>query len=381
MKKVFSQLLIAISFTVAQSFFNIQGLGEPIYGATALTSALGKPVAISPGNPGNFIHLAQTSIEMTFGGIATIGQQANLTRGVFHIRPLTFYGAIPLPSRTRVLLGIDETFNQDFDVWSESLSEVAPTRHHIVSRGGIYSLNAGIAQSFLSHFCSGILLRVHLGGSRENWLYITSEGTIATDTIAIDYSALTARVGAAAQFKPVTFTASFDPPFRLTGRRWKLIHGATSDSFRTYQIELPSIFNLGAEIGPFGKNLSFALGLELRPWTQAKINNATAEYHSTLRPSFGIEYEILPHHPLRLGYSTTNWYCLITATKKPIKENAFHLGTGIPIPKFGGINLAGELVLRKGQTPSGWLKETSGRIILTLSYQETWAKRTRRWGY
>lgn len=381
MKKVFSQLSIAISFTVAQSFFNIQGLGEPVYSATARTSALGKPVAISSGNPGNFIHLSQTSIEMTFGGIWTIGQQATLTRGVLYIRPLTLYGAVPLPSRTRVLLGIDEIFNQDFDVWSESLSEIAIPRHHIQSRGGIYSLNAGVAQSFLSHFCTGVLFRVHLGGAREKWHYVIPEGTIATDTIAIDYSAFTTRVGAAVQFTPVTFTTSYDLPFQLTGRRWKLIHGKTPDLFRAYQINLPSILNLGAEIGPLWQNVSFALGLEVRPWTHAKINDITAGYRSILRPSLGIEYEILPNHLLRLGYSTADWYCLIATTKKPIKENAFHLGTGIPIPKFGTIDLAGEAIFRKGQTPSGGLKETSWRIIFTLSYQETWAKRSRHWGY
>ncbi|MGQ9678416.1 MAG: hypothetical protein ACUVUD_03955 [bacterium] len=381
MKKVFSQLLIAISLTLAQSFFNIQGLGEPVYSATARTSALGKPVAISPGNPGNFIHLSKTSIEMTLGGIGTIGQQGNMLRGVFNIRPLTLYAAFPLPIRTRILLGVDEIFNQDFDIWSESLSEIAIPRHHIQSQGGIYSLNAGIAQSFLSHFCLGIILRSHLGGNREKWDYITTEGTIATDTIAIDYSALTARLGIAVQFNPVTFTASYDLPFNLTGRRWKLVHGATSDSLHIYQIQLPSILNVGAEIGSVWKTASLFLGLELRPWTQAKINDIAAGYVSTLRPSLGVEYELLPDLPLRLGYSATGWYCLITPTNKPIKEKTLHLGTGIPVPKFGTIDFAGEVIFRKGQTPSGWLKETSGRITLTLSYKETWSKRTRRWGY
>jgi len=380
MKTLSTTLLVAISLTFAQSFFNMNGLGEPAYSATGRSAALGNPVALSSGNPGNFIHLSQTSLEMTLLGIGTIGQQSALTRAIANIRPATVYGAVPLPTRTRILLGIDEIFNQEFDVWSESLSDTLP-RHHIQSRGGIYALNAGIAQSFLSHICLGLLIRPYLGGVRENWSYITPEGTIATDTIAIDYAAFTTRLGAALQFNPVTVAVSYDPPLNLSARRLKLIHGVIRESRRTYQIKLPSILNLGAAIGPIWKIDHFALGLEMRPWNKATIDNNTAEYLSTLRPSFGIEYELLPDHPLRLGYSMNTWYCLNSATHKPIKENSFHLGIGIPIPKFGNIDIGSEIFIRTSPTASGVLKETSARLMFTLAYKETWAKRTRRWGY
>lgn len=380
MKKISIILLISLSLTLAQSFFNMNGLGEPAYSATSQTAALGNPIALSSGNPGNFIHLSQTSLEMTLLGIGTIGQQATMTRAVAGVRPATFYGAVPLPTRTRILVAVDEIFNQDFDVWSESLSDTL-MRHHIQSHGGIYALNAGIAQSFLSHFCLGVYLRPHLGGVRENWSYITPEGTIATDTIAIDYSAFNARFGAALQFYPVTLALSYDLPLNLTAQRWKLIHGVITDSFRTYQIKLPVMLNFGAAIGPIWKINQFTLGLEMRPWNQATINHNPANYLSTLRPSFGIEYELLPEHPLRLGYSMTHWYCLNSASSQPIQEKTLHLGTGFPVPKFGNIDIGAEIIFRTSQTRSGLLKETSGRLLLTLAYKEIWAKRTRRWGY
>lgn len=380
MKKISILLLISLSLNFAQSFFNMNGLGEPAYSATSQTAALGNPVALSSGNPGNFIHLSQTSLEMTLLGIGTIGQQATMTRALAGVRPATFYGAVPLPTRTRILVAVDEIFNQDFDVWSESLSDTL-SRHHIQSHGGIYALSAGIAQSFLSHFCLGFYLRPHLGGVRENWSYITPEGTIATDTIAIDYSAFNARFGASLQFNPVTLALSYDLPLNLTAQRWKLIHGVITDTFRTYKIELPATVNLGAKIGPIWKINQFTLGLEMRPYDKATINNTSANYRSVFRPSFGIEYELLPDHPLRLGYSMTNWYCLNSATNQPIQEKTLHLGTGFPVPKFGSIDIGTEIRFRTSQTSSGLLRETSARLLLTLAYKETWAKRTRRWGY
>jgi len=61
----------------------------------------------------------------------------------------------------------------------------------------------------------------------------------------------------------------------------------------------------------------------------------------------------------------------------PITENAVHLGTSIPIPKFGSLDVSGEVLLRSSPV----LDEVAGRLMLTLSYTEAWTKRTRRWGY
>ena len=65
------------------------------------------------------------------------------------------------------------------------------------------------------------------------------------------------------------------------------------------------------------------------------------------------------------------------AGNEPITDHRLHLGTSIPIPKFGSLDIAAELSRRDG----GYLSETSGYLTLTLAYHEAWLKRTRHWGY
>jgi len=89
---------------------------------------------------------------------------------------------------------------------------------------------------------------------------------------------------------------------------------------------------------------------------------------------------------VRVGYSRQTWYYSAVDTyfdpgfqfhNLPITEDGVHLGTSIPIPKFGSLDVSGEILLRHSPV----LDEVAGRLMLTLSYSEAWAKRTRRWGY
>lgn len=379
MKKITIALALFITLTFAQSFFNLQGLGELTPPGDAHIVATGNPFALSVANPGIFIDLSQTSMKISLSAIGVSGKQNNMTRALGSVKPSAFYGAVPLPTRTRILLGVDSRFNQDFDVWSESISDTT-YRYHIIGRGGIYSLNLGLAQSFLNHLCLGAQFHQLIGGSRENWHFCTPEGSIATETIEIDYSARSLRLGASARYSIFTIATGYDLPINLTARRSKLIHGVTADSLQTYRIKLPSVLTFGFSAGPYRQTRA-SLGCELRPWSGAKINDTNCQYRNTWRGSIGVEYEPFPEHPVRLGYSYNNWYCDTKSTGKPITESGIHLGTGIPIPKFGALDIAGEIIFRSGQTPSGILSETAGRLTFTLAYQETWAKRTRRWGY
>lgn len=379
MKKIIFPLTILITLTSALSFFNLHGLGELSHPGDARIVAAGNPFALTAANPGTFIDLSQTSMKISLSTIGVIGKQNNISRALGSVNPSAFYGAVPLPSRTRILLGVDTRFNQDFDVWSESISDTT-YRYHIIGRGGIYSLNLGLAQSFLSHFCLGAQFHQLIGGSRENWHFCTPEGSIATDTIEIDYSARNLRLGASARYSLFTIATSYDLPLNILARRYKLIHGVTTDSMQTYRIKLPSVLTFGFSAGPY-RSTRLNLGLELRPWSDAKINDTSSHYRNTWRGSVGLEYELFPEHPLRLGYSYGDWYCFNKSTGKPITESGVYLGTGIPIPKFGALDIAAEIIFRSSQTSSGRLSETAGRLTFTLAYQETWAKRTRRWGY
>lgn len=365
----------------AQSFFNPLGLGEVVAPAFARSNALGSPSALSPANPGVFLNISKTNLNISLLTGTTIGKQRNNTRAIGTVRPIGLYGAVPLPTRTRILIGIEQRFGQDFDLWSESLANT--TRYHITSRGGIYSLNAGVAQSFLSHFAIGAQFHQLWGSSREEWQFHAPEGSIAADTMEILYSGTTARIGFSASFLRSTLSIIYDPPLTLTTRRFKHIHGVTTDSIRTYSIKLPHTIALGAATDRLWQT-RINLGLELRPWSGSRIDEKEVGYRNVWRGCIGLEYELFPNHPLRLGYSMGSWYCAPRSpltTLNPVTEKGAHLGTGIPIPNFGALDIAGELLFRKGETPSGPLGETAARLILTLSYEETWAKRIRRWGY
>ena len=129
-------------------------------------------------------------------------------------------------------------------------------------------------------------------------------------------------------------------------------------------------------------------GLTVCPWRDAAIsvNDTTSSlgYKNVWRGSIGAEYDVDSLHPVRIGYSRQTWYYDAAAAaiyqvevKAPINENGIHLGTSVPIPKFGALDVSGEVLLRHSPV----LDEVAGRLMLTLSYSEAWLKRTRRWGY
>lgn len=370
-------LLITCTVLAGQSFFNPNGLGELTLPADARYIALGNPVALTPANPGNYLDLNQTSIRLSVTGTGLIARQHSYERALGTVRPAGAYAAVPLPTRTRLLLSIDTRFNQDFDIWSESLADTA-TRFHIVSRGGIYSLSFGISQSLLNRLCLGAQFQQLLGGSRENWHY-WAEGIVATDTIEIDYTARNLRVGAAGRLNRLTVAGYYDLPLVLNATRVLHLHGVATDSLRHYRFHLPACFDLGLTAGPFGKT-RFSTGIKICNWAEATINGQPAGYLDVWRAAFGIEHELFAGYPLRFGFSNGSWYTAAAADSR-ISESGVHFGIGIPLPKFGSLDIAGEVSLRRGKTQVGFLSETAGRLHLTLAYEEAWKRRTRRWGY
>lgn len=373
-------LLIILLFFVklpAQSFFNLNGLGEITLPADARYIGLGNPMALTPANPGNFIYLPQTTIKISLTGTGLLARQNTNRRGLGDIRPVGVYGAIPFFHMSRLLFSVDNRFNQDFDIWSEAIADTA-YRYHIVNRGGISALNIGLSHSLLNHICIGAQFQQLIGGSRENWHY-WAEGIVATDTIEINYTAHNFRLGSAVRFSLFSFNATYDLPLNLTAIRYNHTHGVTADSVRIYQLRLPSTVTVGFSVAPF-LNTTFNAGLEIRNWEKVTINESLAGYKNVWRGSIGVETEFIPRHPVRIGYSKSEWYCKCI-TGEPITESGIHLGTGIPLPKFGALDIGAEVNIRTGKTPVGLLQETIGKLTLTLAYQEFWAKRTRRWGY
>ena len=177
-------LISAFSSPVlGQSFFNSRGLGEITPAGEARIAGLAEPSALSTLNPGIFVGLDRTSFHVTAIGLATLGTQGANSRLLPNARPAAFNVATPLPFGARLFGGISQKFSQDFDVWSESLADTA-YRRHIVGRGGIYALRAGLAKSLFGKVCLGAEFSHVMGGSRENWRFELDNGNYtSTDTI------------------------------------------------------------------------------------------------------------------------------------------------------------------------------------------------------
>jgi len=354
-------------------------------------AGLAGPSALSTLNPGIFVDLNQVSFHVTTMGAASLGTQGGNSRLLADVRPAAFNVAAPLPFGTRVFGGINQKFSQDFDMWSESLADTA-YRRHIVGRGGIYALRAGLAKSLFGKVCVGAEFGHILGGSRENWRFeLDNGGYTSTDTIETDYLGNTFKVGGSYQSRVFSLAGYYEPSLNLKATRYKRVHGVIQDSVRKYALSLPySVFFAGS-VNPTNR-LGFDVGLTLYPWSSATITRNTVSslgYKNVWRGSIGAEYEIDSLHPVRVGYSRQTWYYgaasfetdstthLPVLVPVPITENGIHLGTSVPIPSFGSLDISGEVLLRHSPV----MDEVAGRLMLTLSYSEAWARRTRRWGY
>lgn len=368
--------------TYAQSFFNSRGLGEVTPAGDARIAALAEPSALSTLNPGIFVNLNQTSFHVSANAEAVLGIQNGSTRLLRNIRPAAFNVATPFPFKTRLFGGINQRFGQDFDVWSESLADTA-YRRHIVGYGGIYELHAGLAKELFGKLCLGAEYDHILGGSRENWRFeIEQGGVTSTDTVEVDYVGNTLKLGGSYQSRLFSLAAYYEPPLSLEAHRFKRVHGVIQDTTRSYAISLPQSFSFAAALNPSNR-IGLDVGLTLYPWQQATItsNDPTSPlgYKNVWRGSVGAEYDLDTLHPVRAGFSHQTWYydALDGPIGAPITENGIHFGTSVPIPKFGSLDVSGEILYRS----SSVLSEVAGRLMLTLSYSEAWTKRARHWGY
>jgi hypothetical protein len=362
-----------------QSYFNMYGLGEVAPQADARPVGLGLPLALSIANPGVLVSLPQTSF--TVSGITggALGTQSGRSRLLGEARPTAFSAAVPLPWQTRLLVGLDEHFNQDFNVWSESTADTA-YRRQVVGRGGIYGLNAGVAKSIAGSLCVGIEYSHLLGGSREDWRFALNNGAYSsTDTIEVVYAANTFRAGLSFQTRLFSLGCAYEPAVGLTATRFKRVHGVVSDSQQSYRLSLPATVSFAAGVSPSAR-IALVAAASIRPWQNATISHhdttTSLGYSNVWRGSVGAEYELFPGYPVRLGLSHQDWYCS-SADGLKIAENGVSLGTSLPVPKFGSLDAAGQVLFRS----SGSLNEIAGRLMLTLSYHEEWARRSRRWGY
>ncbi len=380
MRKTLLVSLTLCGWVLSQSFFNTQGLGELSSPADAAVVGMGGTAALSYLNPGFNIDLSRARFTGTTVGAGAIGSIGDDSRLIGTARPAGFHTAVPLPFGTHLLLNLTERFNQDFDVWTES-TPGRSYRHHVVSRGGIYGAGAGLAWSLPGRTCVGIEYTRLLGTARENWSLELSGGNYAsTDTIEVGYSANAFKAGASVDVGRVRIGAAWQSGIDLVAQSTRHVHGIIEDSIATYAIALPHMAVLGVGVHATNR-LDLNAGFEYRPWSSITVDGAGGEtWQDAWRASAGAGIGLPRDYVLRVGYSYQDFY-FRTATDnfgglKTVSEHRLHLGTSIPIPKFGSLDIAAEIA-RRG---NGHLTETAGRLLLSLSYHEGWLKRTRRWG-
>lgn len=367
--------LVWVYVSLGQSFFNARGLGELIPPADARTLALGSPTALSYRNPGILVHLPKTSFGLSVLASGVLGSQSGQTRLISTVRPAGLNVAVPLPLGTRIMLGLEERFGQDFDLWSASLPDTG-CRYHVTGRGGIHTLRAGLGYSFLKIASLGVEYGRVVGASREEWEINVANGRyLSTDTVELSYTGNTLRLGASFQIEQFALGLLYSFPQCLNAASSRRAHGVVEDSLLTHVIRIPAEIDLGISVKPF-PSLTAVIGLEHRPWSGITINDTImASGRNSLRVSLGLEYHT-GKFPLRAAYSYEPWY-YTSRSFSTIQEHRIWLGSAVPIKEFGALELSGSL----GRRTTPELSETTAGLLLTLSYNEAWLKRTRRWGY
>jgi hypothetical protein len=377
-------LLTLMVCALAQSYFNTQALGELVGPGDARAAGTGDAWALSFANPGLLVNLNKVSFSLgTFGSMA-VGSSGASRRAVGTARPAALDIAAPLPAGFRLFAGINERFDQSFDIWSESLPDTA-YRRHVVGRGSIHVLRAGLARSFFGLFCAGIGYDGLVGGTREDWRFEIGQGDYTSvDTIEADYSASGFEAGLSLQHRLLTIAALYRSGTDLTVSRLLRVHGVVNDTQRTSVVSLPHSLHLGVGVLPISR-LSLTAGLDLLPWAGASIMTDTEPAHAlgfanTNRVSLGAEYLATDDYPVRVGCSFGDAYFrLRPGNSDPLRVSqlSIHLGSSIPVPSFGSLDLSAALLHRR----TALLSELAGRLTVTLSYHEAWSRRTRRWGY
>lgn len=378
MKRFFPIFFIFVAFSLspAQSFFSMRGLGEEIINTGAVMTSLGSSITLSYQNPSYPVIKENMVFEAGIIGSGVLGKESNHQRFLADARPNYLKGIFALPLDFSFGLGLAERFNQNFDIYSDTLANYDYQRH-IVGYGGIYNFSVGVARSFFQHASLGFEYNRNFGNAQESWFFeALPASNTTTDTVTTNYRGDALKFGLSANIWHLTLGAlyEYDLPIYIDSR--VLSHGVITDSISGLKFEFPSRIGFGLSFAPINKIL-ISLDYFHRNSKDTKIgDSSSAIYHNSSKYSLGLAYKLDEKYTLRLGYRNYDWY-FTEATNQPIKEQAISLGSGIPIPKFGSFDIALELINRNG----GSLTENIFRLNLTLHYEEAWKIRKRHWGY
>jgi hypothetical protein len=359
----------------AQSFFSSRGFGEEITYSDAASGALGGLITASSRNPAYPLGTSKTNFTasaLVLGNYAT--DDGGRHRALGDVRPEFIKVRVPLPVGLRLGLGLEERFNQDFDVYSDSYPQY---RRHVVSKGGIYDINASIAASLFRTVSLSAEYNRLFGGSSELWRFDAFEGNYTTfDTIQYNYAGDALTLGLYAQRWVVGLGGFFQPVLDFNLNSWVRTHGSVSESLIAEPVGFPARYGAGLVISP---TASLKVFLEGAKSDAAKLTiggSTRPEFHNSLEGVLGVQYMLDDVHPLRLGARLNNWY-LSDAGGMPVREIAVTGGSSFPIAGLGSFDFSVEYMNRAGTA----IHENVARAGLTLYFEEPWKARKRRWGY
>jgi hypothetical protein len=370
----------------AQSFFSMRGLGEEIINTDAVMTSLGSVITLSYQNPSYPVIKENMIFEAGIIGSGVLGKESNYQRFLADARPNYLKTIFALPLDFSFGLGLSERFNQNFDIYSDTIANPG-YRRHIVGYGGIYNFGFSVSRSFFQHVALGFEYNRNFGSSQESWFFeeLPASNT-TTDTVTTNYRGDLLKFGLGVSFWHFTLGGLYEKDLPVYIDSKVLSHGVVSDSISGLKFELPPRIGFGLSFNPVSQ-LAVYLDYFHRNSQDIKIGYSTgAIYRNSSKYSLGFAYRLDETHILRVGYRYYNWYFAATESvydagfylpPGPIKEQAITLGSGLPIPKFGSLDFALELINRKG----GPITENIFRLNLTLHYEEAWEKRKRHWGY
>ncbi|MEO0075136.1 MAG: hypothetical protein ABIK31_03380 [candidate division WOR-3 bacterium] len=368
-----------LNLNYAQSFFSMKGFGEEVLCNDVKAISLGRLVNISQENPAYPLILNKTEFHASIASNFVFAQEANYQRLIYHIRPTLVRFNFPLPARFNVGIKLSEYFNQNFDIYSESIPVANYwTRRRIIGKGGINGLGVCLGNRlFADKLSLGMAYNKLLGEELEIWNFEVFQGSYQTsDTVRISYSTHQLKLGMLLDISGISVGVTLEEFLTGAINQKVISHNSIVDTIHGVRFNLPKSYGLGCGVNII-PNLKLFSDFFVRQWQKATINDTFFNhFNSSMQVSIGGEYYIQENLPIRIGLRYYQSY-LQDRTNNKITEFGLSGGSHIKIANFGGFNYAVEIVQRQSQ----FIKEWIARINFGLAYEEAWRKRTRRWGY
>lgn len=378
-KNTITGLLILTTLINAQSFFSMKSFGEELLSNNATALGLGGLVSLHRENPSFPLVLNKTSFYASVLSNLVYGKYRENGRLIYDVRPMLVEGKISLPYHFRIGVRLSEIFNQNFDVYSETTSFAGyHYQRHVIGKGGMYRIGINCSKSFLNNkFSCGFEYAKILGQSLEQWTFeVLDRNYITLDTVITGYSTHNLKFGVFTDVSFLTIGAIFENFLTGVINSKVISHNTIVDSISGLKFNLPQGFGAGIIFNKL-TNTKFYLDIFYRNWTKTLIaDTVVTKYQNSIKYSLALEHWFMESYPLRIGMRYYLSY-LRDYQNIPIKEYALTTGSRIPIANFGAFDYSLELIRRFGKET----KETIARINFSLAFEESWKKRTRRWGY